>query len=87
MRAHPYAGPSSSADMGVERGNLAWHITSFDAARATRAWGVSNRVIILLTPVGRFADSREWSNFADLNTCLQVWETNILPQPRWRLFW
>jgi hypothetical protein len=40
MGAQPYAGPSLSADMGVELGHLVWHITSFDAARATRAWCV-----------------------------------------------
>lgn len=38
MRVHPYAGPSSSASMDIDRGNLVWHITSFDAARARALW-------------------------------------------------
>jgi hypothetical protein len=38
MRVQPYAGPSSSASMDIDRGNLVWHITSFDAARARALW-------------------------------------------------
>jgi hypothetical protein len=54
---------------------------------ATYTYHPPNRVIILFTPVGSLADSREWCNSADVNTfLLERWELVSCLRPPWWLF-